>query len=171
MIQLKNFGEMKQAFDEGKIPWNIVQDQAHMLIGIAEDNIIEHTTESKDVTPDNVEWLLKQHEGSVDYSFIDYLGGDVFICETPEDLAQVEGCDMDFPDTHDGRWPNLTDMPLSGDVCYYVQGKPKFIIFVLFWNNAGGPAYFIPEHLWTENVINSVKLTNDFWGYNAEKNV
>jgi len=158
---------MKQAFDEGKIPWNLLQEQAHLLIGIAESSLSEPRESSAGITKEDIEWLLTLREGSVSYDFNSYLGGDVFVCETPEDLSQAEGFNASFPDTHGGRWPNLNDMALSGDICDYVQGEPKFIIFIICWNNAGGPAYYIPYNLWTDNVINSVKLTNRYRDMNA----
>lgn len=57
----------------------------------------------------------------------------------------------------------MLDMPLSGDACYVIDSFPKFIIFLLCWNDAGGPVYYIPEDLWVPNVLDSVEYTRKFW--------
>lgn len=144
-------------FKAGKLPLNLLQEQASVLLSNMDDY-----EEAVDITVSAIDVLYSHPETSViDYS--SYLGGNVYVCETLEDLKQVEGCDMTFPDTHDGRWPNMTDMPLEGDSCCYIQGEPRFIMFLLCWNNAGGPVYYIPQNLWTDNVIASVQQTEHFW--------
>jgi hypothetical protein len=62
----------------------------------------------------------------------------------------VDGCDFTFADTH-GRWPNITEVPIAWDICQYLSeksGEPNWVLLVQCWNDAGGPAFFIPKHLW-----------------------
>lgn len=167
MITFKKFSEM---FESANCPRNLLREQAFVLLNCIED---EHTFRFEDatkVTEDAMEWLYLKDKDTDDMDFNGYLGGDVFICEQPDDLKEVEGCDMEFAEANNDRWPNLTDMAMAFDVCDYVLGEPKFVAALLCWNNAGGPIYYIPEALWTENVINSVKLTNEVWA-SPEKDV
>jgi hypothetical protein len=105
---------------------------------------------------------MQQPEATQDYN--EYLGGYVFLCETELDLLHVLGCDFEWAKAHNGNWPNVTDVAMSWDDCRYleeVKGDPQWVIFVLCWNNAGGPVYYVPKHLWTQARVNEhIKATN-----------
>lgn len=105
---------------------------------------------------------MQQAEATQAYS--DYLGGDVHVCETAQDLLQIVGCDFDWAKKHNGHWPNVTDLPISWDVCNYLDeatGDPQWVIFVMCWNNAGGPVYYVPRHLWEQARVNEhITATN-----------
>jgi hypothetical protein len=159
VIEIKNF---KQAYDmhkAGTLPFNLLQEQATVAL----PGVRDETPDSSDVTLEYIEEMI-QKGSTIEDNYDQYLGGSVYICETLEDLKEIEGCDLEFAASNDDeRWPNMTDMPLEGDACCHIQGEPKFIMFLLCWNNAGGPVYYIPQHLWTDNVIQSVHQTESFW--------
>jgi hypothetical protein len=76
-------------------------------------------------------------------------GGNIFICEFEEDLKQIEGCDFKWADTHDGKWPNITDTLIAWDAGGYVHEASSGWAFVFMANsNAGGPSFYIPARLW-----------------------
>ena len=147
MIIAHNFKEAYQQYLPGVIPYRLLQEQAAAMLGLCSD---PHptVTDSLDITENDINWLLQQDEAAFAYS--DYLGGNVFVCETEDDLKQIQGCDFEWAETH-GGWPNVTDMPMSWDSCCYLQestGEPLWCIFLLCWNNAGGNVYYVPKRLW-----------------------
>jgi hypothetical protein len=85
-------------------------------------------------------------EDQLDY----WVGGSINICETEEDLKQIQGCDFEWARAHNHTWPNVTDLPMSWDVCAYCGDTPDngWAVFVLCTNNAGGPSYYVPQRLW-----------------------
>lgn len=105
---------------------------------------------------------MQQPEATQDYG--DYLGGYVYVCETDEDLLQIQGCDFEWAEAHDGNWPNVTDIAMPWDACTYLSeasGDPQWVIFLLCWNNAGGPVYYVPKHLWQQaRVAEHIEATN-----------
>ena len=97
-----------------------------------------------------------------DWSF----GGKIYICETEDDLKEVEGTDMEWADTHGGKWPNVTDLAMSWDVAEYAlnDAATGWAVFLLCSNNAGGPVYMIPKNLWEKaRVEEHIKLTNGWY--------
>lgn len=164
MIVMHTIKEAHQLYQQGRIPIRLLQDQAAVLIGLCQ---AKHPViaDALDVTEQHIDWLLHQPEALMDYS--DHLGGYFHICETEADLLQVQGCDFDFADAHDGRWPNVTDMPLGWDACDYLKessGKPQWVVFLLCWNDAGGPLYYVPKSLWQEaRVEEHMKATHHAW--------
>lgn len=164
MIVIHTFIEAHQLYRQGRIPYRLLQDQAFALIGMgtAKHPVV---TDALDISEADIDWLLRQPEASMDYS--DHLGGYVDVCETEADLLQIQGCDFDFAEAHDGRWPNVTDMPLGWDACDYVKessGEPQWVVFLLCWNDAGGPIYYAPRSLWQQaRVEEHIKETNQAW--------
>lgn len=154
MIEIKSFEEAYELYANGKLPLNLLKEQAFVLL----DSVAPDAAE---VTEEHVNQLMSNIVALESYN--GYLGGNVFICETLEDLKQVEGFDLDFAAANNGRWPNITDMPLVSDLCNYVKDEPKFITFLVCWNNAGGPVYYIPEAMWTDNVKRSLEITAEYW--------
>ena len=72
-----------------------------------------------------------------------------------------------WAEAHDGQWPNVMDMPMVWDSCTYLDesaGDPQWVIFLLCWNNAGGPVYYVPQHLWeAARVTEHIEATNRAW--------
>jgi hypothetical protein len=85
--------------------------------------------------------------------FMDYLGGDVFLLETLDDLAQVAVWDLDS----DGA--TLASAAGGFDVAEELPGG-EHAVFVSITSNSGGATFFIPKQLWTANVLESIQLTN-----------
>lgn len=164
MIVMHNFKEAYQMYKQHRIPFRLIQDQAFVLIGMG---TAKHPTVNNalDVTPQHIDWLLQQPESSMDYS--DHLGGYMHIAETEADLLEIQGCDFEWADSHDGQWPNVTDMPLGWDACDYLKeakGEPQFAFFLLCWNDAGGPLYYVPNSLWQQaRVEEHFAATNQVW--------
>ena len=164
MIVMHNFNEAYQMYRQGRIPFRLIQDQAAVLIGLCQ---AKHpgVADALAITPADNDWLLQQPEAAMDYS--DYLGGYMHACETEADLLEIHGCDFDFADAHDGRWPNVTDMALGWDACDYLKessGEPEWVLFLLCWNDAGGAVYFVPKSLWLQaRVEEHIKETSQAW--------
>ena len=158
MITIRNFTE---AYHHQKISFRVLQDQAFVMLGVC-DTPYPSVSTAIAITQSDIDWLLQQEEAAQSYDAL--LGGNVYICETASDLLQIQGCDFDWAETHDGRWPNVTDMPLSFDVCEYLEeptGNPQWVIFMLCWNNAGGAIYYVPQHLWVQaRVTEHIAATN-----------
>ena len=148
MITSHNFKEAHQQYQSGVIPYRLLQEQAIVMLSLC-SNTHQTVTNSLDITDNDIHWLLQQDEAAFSYS--DYLGGNVYVCETEDDLKQIQGCDFEWAETH-GSWPNVTDMVMSWDSCCYLHEstcEPQWVLFLLCWNNAGGPVYYVPKHLWT----------------------
>lgn len=164
MIVLHHFQEAHQLYRQGRIPYRLLQDQASVLIGICQ---AKHPSipDPLTITQEDIGWLLRQPETAMDYS--EHFGGYVHICESEDDLKEIQGCDFDWADAHDGKWPNVTDIPLGWDSCTYLDepaGDPQWAMFLLCWNDAGGPVYYVPKHLWQlARVEEHMALTNQAW--------
>ena len=158
MITLHNFIE---AYQHQKISFRVLQEQAFIMLDVC-DCPHPSVTNPVEITQSDIDWLLQQEESSQSYDAL--LGGNVYICETESDLLEIQGCNFDWAETHDGRWPNVTDMPLSFDVCEYLEeatGNPQWVIFMLCWNNAGGANYYVPKSLWMQaRVTEHIAATN-----------
>ena len=131
------------------------------MLGVC-DNPYPSVASPVEITQADIDWLLQQEEVSQSYDAL--LSGNVYICETASDLLEIQGCDFDWAETHDDRWPNVTDLPMSWDVCEYLEdltGNPQWVVFMLCWNNAGGAIYYVPEHLWVHaRVTEHIAATN-----------
>ncbi len=163
MIEIHNFNETHQQYQSGTIPYRLLQDQAAVMLDIC-SNPHKTVANALDITDTDINWLLQQQEST--FSYADYLGGNVYVCEVDADLKQIHGCDFEWAEAH-GNWPNVTDMPMSWDSCCYLQeatGEPRWVIFLLCWNNAGGPVYYVPKHLWTAaRVTEHIAATDNAW--------
>ena len=168
MITLHSFTEAHRSYLEGRIPLRLLQDQVHVLIGICASpysDTLPLILEPFDITTSHIDWLLQQPESSQDYA--DCLGGNVHICNIEADLLQIEGVDMQWADSHGGKWPNVTDQAMAWDSCNYLAekaGESEWIIFLLCWNDAGGPVFYVQKHLWeAARVAEHVAMTNAVW--------
>ncbi|MDP3005301.1 hypothetical protein [Methylotenera sp.] len=154
MIKSHHFNDAYQQYNQQKITFRLLQDQAAVLIGLCETSYpsVRHPLK---ITHTDIDWLLHQPEATQNYS--NFLGGNVFVCETEDDLLQIHGCNFEWAEEHNGQWPNVTDVAMSWDACSYldeVSGDSEWVIFMLCWSNAGGPVYYVPKHLWIQARVN-----------------
>lgn len=182
MIVIQSFKEMAamhqagrasnaaKAGEAAKVPlrdsyFRIVQEITAVLLGLCgyEGDIPEPTA----ITQQEIDWLLTQSE---DIDFMTYLGGNVFICENEADLTQVTGMDMEFAKLH-GRWPNCMEAILPLDEAKYLlnaDGSSGFALLFSATNNAGGPSWFIPRHLWqVAQIDEQIEANHQVWGVAA----
>ena len=135
-----------------------------MLIAICR-NTYRLIADALEVTDVDIAWLLKQPEA--EQSYADLLGGNVYICETADDLRQIVGMDMDWASTHGNQWPSVIDLPMAWDSCTYLaekSGDPEWAMFLLCWNDAGGAVYYVPKQLWhAARVVEHMTATNAAW--------
>ncbi len=160
MITSHNFNQAYEQYTVGLIPFRLLQDQAAVMIGLCA-NTHPECSAALAITDPDIQWLLQQPEASLDYSNL--LGGAMFVCETTIDLKQIEGCDFAWAESH-GDWPNVTEIPMTWDNCCYldeVSGEPQWVLFLMCWNNAGGPIYYVPKYLWQiARVSEHIALSN-----------
>lgn len=166
MIVIHNFAEAHSMYQQGAIPFRLLQDQARVLIDICPQpsRYIDETT---DISDSDIEWLLQQPEVSEeDYNGM--LGGEVYVCQSEADLKEIVGMDMEFAKAHGNRWPNVTELVMSWDQCAYLSQKnaePEWAMFLLCWNDAGGPVFYVPKHLWqAAKVSEHIAETERHWG-------
>lgn len=161
MITINHFSDANQLYQQHKISFRLLQDQAFIILGICQNN---NTAISNplEITQPDIDWLMQQPEATFDYN--QYFGGYVYICETEKDLLQIQGCDFDWAEKHFGIWPNVTEKAMSWDACNYLEeaaGDAQWVIFLMCWNNAVGPSYYVPKHLWTQaRVTEHIAATN-----------
>ena len=164
MITISRFIDAYRSYQQRRCPYRLLQDQAAVLIGICR-NTYRPIADALEVTDADIAWLLQQPEAADAYA--DLLGGNVHICETADDLKQIVGMDMDWANSHGSQWPNVTDQPMSWDSCTYLaeySGEPQWAMFLLCWNDAGGPAYYVPKKLWdAARVAEHMAATNAVW--------
>ena len=161
MITIHSFVEAHRSYQDGHQPFRLLQDQALILINCCQTTY-RSIPDAFDVTEADIDWALQQAEAGEAYA--DLFGGDVYICENEADLKQVVGINMDWADTHDGKWPNVTELPMAWDSCTYLMeksGDPEWVLLLLCWNDAGGPVYYVPKSLWQPaRVIEHMAATN-----------
>lgn len=148
MIVIRNFIEAHQLFQQGRIPFRVVQDQALVLLGACPWPG-RHINDAVEIDSQDIERLLTRPDTLNSYS--DMLGGNFHVCESEADLKEIVGMDMAFAESHGGRWPNVTEQVMSWDACDYIKepsGEPEWAMFLLCWNDAGGPVYYVPKSLW-----------------------
>ena len=160
MIEIQSFNDAQQLYLQHKISLRLLQDQAFIILGICQNNP-SSATNPLEITQSDIDWVMQQPEASFDYN--QYLGGYIYVCETVKDLMHIQGCDFNWAERHHGIWPNVTEMAMSWDVCEYVlesAGDPQWVMLLLCWNNAGGPTYYVPKHLWEQaRVIEHIRTT------------
>ena len=161
MITIHRFIDAYRGYHEGRHAFRLLQDQALILINSCRASC-RPIPDAFDVTGADLDWLLQQSEATEDYA--DLFGGDVYICERDADLTQIVGMDMDWANSHDGKWPSVIDLPMAWDSCTYLaekSGDPEWAMFLLCWNDAGGPVYYVPKHLrQAARVVEHMAATN-----------
>lgn len=74
---------------------------------------------------------------------------------------------MEFAEAHGNRWPNVTELVMSWDACDYLpqqEGEPEWAMFLLCWNDAGGPVFYVPKRMWdVAHVAEHVAASKAFW--------
>ncbi len=161
MIEIHNFNEAHQQYISSVIPYHLLQDQAAVMLSIC-SNPHPTVANALDITNDDINWLLEQDEAAANYA--EFLGGNIYVCETEADLLQIQGCDFEWAEKN-GGWPNVTDIAMSWDSCRYLQESTdelQWVIFLMCWNNAGGPVYYVPKHLWSmARVVEHIAATQN----------
>lgn len=163
MLRFKSLSEVYQGFKENKVPMSILQQTARYQKNFTDDE------DDYDISKEfSIQEITQMIESSKDeeYSFIWLLGGDLFICETAEDLKEIEGFDLEWAEKHNNKWPNVTDIPMAWDDCNYLN-KDKttgWAFFLLCTNNSGGPIYYVPENLWEKaKLVEHMAMHNQTW--------
>lgn len=164
MITIQRFIEAHLCYRAGRQPFRLLQDQALILINSCRETY-RPILDAFDITDADLDWVLRQPEAFEDYA--DLFGGDVHLCESDADLQQIVGMNMGWADTHDGKWPNVTELPMAWDSCTYLSeksGDPQWVLFLLCWNDAGGPVYYVPKSLWpAARVVEHMAVTDTVW--------
>jgi len=159
MIVIHDFKEAYALYRQELIPFRLLQDQAIILLDLCPQPG-RHVSNALEVELADIDWLLSQPEAGEDYA--GYLGGNVNICQTEEDLKEVIGIDFAFAKTNDNRWPNVLDQVMSWDQCRFVDDE--WAMFLLCWNDAGGPVFYVPKYLWAvARVAEHVAETERHW--------
>jgi hypothetical protein len=179
MKKFSKFSDMVAAMKTGELsPW-IVRSIAGLLRSTAvELDLSEGMTEEDMDTlradlPDDSEVILSLLVKHMEASYGDlpegcsqiecHLGGDICVCEEEIDLKQITSIHMGFAKHHD-RWPDVTDMPLTWDVCDYCcdTAESGYVLFVLCTNNSGGNSYYVPATLYEKaRVHEHMALTKE----------
>jgi hypothetical protein len=166
MIEIRSFREMASLQQAGIVPFRdshfrIEQEITSVLLGLCD--YPKDIPLATAISQQEIDWLLALPE---DIEFMTYLGGNVFICEAERDLSGVVGMDFEFSKFH-GRWPNCTEAVLGWDDCRYLlnsDGSADYALLFSATNNAGGPSWFIPRHLWQAAQIDEqIKAHQQFW--------
>ena len=155
MIEILNFKQAFQLHQTNKIALIVLQDVAYMLMRACDDNP-PNVHSCSDINTDHLKWLSDQL--SADFSFSEYLGGSIYICESESDLINIKSFDQAWADKH-GDWPNVTDQPMVWDVCYALDSE--WAVFSYIWNNAGGNVFYVPEFLWQVARVSEHLLMNN----------
>jgi len=173
MITLHSFREMAErhrageASEAAKVPlrdsyFRVVQEITAVLLGLA--GYTKEIPQAIDINQQEIDWLLAMSD---DINFMHYLGGNVCVCQTVSDLAEVTSMDIEFGKLH-GRWPSLLDkVVLPWDDCRYIlnaDGSSDYALLFAATNNAGGPSWFIPKSLWQAAQIDQqIEAHQQFW--------
>ena len=118
MKTYQTFEELVAAFEQEEIPFCIVQEVAMALGDVCKN--------SEDITLGDIIDIQKQVAKSpARGEFLLEMGGNIFVCETEEDLKQITVFDTAWAATHEGAWPTAADTPGELDICQYLQNDPK----------------------------------------------
>jgi hypothetical protein len=163
-IILYNFTNAVQQHHRGNVPFRLLQDMAAVQISLCAKPHVG-VWNSIEITTADIEWLSGQPEANADY--MTFFGGNFHVCQNHDDLLVIEGCDLSWVKSHDGKPPNVTNIAMSWDSCNYLaepDGNPQWAMFLLCTNNAGGPVYYVPKPLWElARVEEHIAMTHDFW--------
>jgi hypothetical protein len=160
MIVAHSLIETHQLHQKGEITFRIVQEIAFVLLGLCGGKDVANAV---DVTDAEIDWLLALPD---EIDFMHYMGGNVHVCETVEDLQQVTGMDFEFSEKH-GRFPDCTEAILPLDdarVLINADGTVDYALLFAATNNAGGPSWFIPRPLFhAAQIDKQIEAHQQFW--------
>lgn len=154
MVEINSFKQAFQLYQSSQLSLAVTQHLAFMLMNAC-DAIPPNFHGYTDINTGNLTWLANQL--AAEFSFDEYLGGNVYICEFESDLLAIVAFDQDWADQY-GRWPNVTDKPLVWDLCLVLNDE--WAVFGYCWNNAGGAVYYIPRSLWERARVGEHKEVN-----------
>jgi hypothetical protein len=164
MIVLHTFRETHEQYQQGRIPFCVLQNLAKVMLDI-EPMPNRYVFEATDISDVDIHWLLDTAVADEDYNGM--LGGECHVCENEDDLLSIQGMDMEFAEAHGNRWPNVTELVMSWDACDYLpqqEGEPEWAMFLLCWNDAGGPVFYVPKRMWdVAHVAEHVAASKAFW--------
>lgn len=143
MIEISSYTKAYQFHQLNKLPLSILQDIAFMLMSAWQPLNPNLANKPSEISNAQLAWLSVQE--SAEFSFSEYLGGNVYICETESELSSIKAFDPEWADTY-GEWPDVTDQPMVWDVCHKLN--EEWAVFCCIWNNAGGDTYYVPSSLW-----------------------
>ncbi len=177
MIVIRSYQEAHRTFQQGQIPFRLLQEISFVMLGISDSNngtgenrtdnnrTANPVADATAITLADVSWLLTQPQANEEFMWT--LGGNLHVCQTDADLADVTGIDMDFGNLH-GRWPNVTELPMQWDQCQLLHeatGDPQWAVFMNCTNDSGGAVHWIPRSLWASaRVPEHIQLTRQYWG-------
>ena len=104
--------------------------------------------------------LLETPVDAADTPFMEWLGGNVHVCESEKDIDYIQTV-VWSNDNH--RYFTPHEVATSWDICDYLGGKKEnhWGMMYLANNNAGGPSYYIPSYLWSYSRFSAhVAATN-----------
>jgi hypothetical protein len=153
MIEFQNLKQLEDAVENKTIPVEIAEELLEALCwdDVPAVGVKERFDYFKTEEP--------EHYDSPDY-FDLTLGGQPSVCETVEDLEEIEGIT--------GK---CTESVQSWDVARYLKDDPssEWAMLLLCTSNAGGTSYFIPRKLWADALIEQHILETDGYWKNANK--
>lgn len=160
MKTYNTFKDLLEGFHKAEVPDCILKTVASLIRQIMD---VDAPETAEILTMREVEETLSLfNENDVD-NFDFNLGGELHICETEEDLKQVQTVSWCAPEQ---AYYNITQTVAACDQCSYLFDKREtgWGIYFLATNNAGGPAYYIPEKLWAACKFDEqVKATAEHW--------
>lgn len=145
MIEINRYTQAYQFHQSNRLPFAILQDIAFMLMSAWQPLNPNLADKPSEINNAQLAWLSVQE--SAEFSFSEYLGGDVYICETESELSSIKAFDPEWADEH-GEWPDVTDKAVVWDVCHKLNDE--WAVFCCIWNNAGGDTYYVPSSLWQQ---------------------
>lgn len=143
MIEINRYTQAYQFHQFNRLPLAILQDIAFMLMSAWQPLNPNLANKPSEISSAQLAWLSVQE--SAEFSFSEYLGGVVYICDSESDLNSIKALDPDWANKY-GEWPDVTDQPMVWDVCHKLD--EEWAVFCCIWNNAGGNTYYVPSTLW-----------------------
>lgn len=148
MVEITCFKQAYQLQHANQLSFAVIQHLAYMFMSAC-DHIPPNVHGYTDINIDNLAWQANQL--SAEFRFNEYLGGNVYICESEADLTEIVAFDQEWANQH-GRWPNVTDKPMVWDLCLALNSE--WAVFGYCWNNAGGDVFYIHNSLWAKARVN-----------------
>jgi len=124
---------------------------------------LAHVTKQYKIIADDIKSklseMLEEHE-----TFDQLFGGDLKLCETPDDLFKIKVIRKDNGITVDVLSAKINDYDCTVDVADYLLGdaSTELGLIQLVTNNAGGDVYVVPKLFWKR--INFKKYVKESGG-------